>query len=338
MVKTTTTANKLQFKREKAKGQISGVGALKAGTANSIINVSIKPRFSSTFTMNIKALVLKSLTQELPEQSFDGWRWAHLNNIIWADPSYDKTGPIDILLADHYSEIIMERISKGKKNDPLAQQTELGWIILGNSGEDSSCSTKISMISQVDVENQLKLFWEIEEINPERALTTKEIECEAIFEKSHRRLEDGTYKVKIPFDNTKQMENKLGCSKKTAIARLLQVEKRLARDVELKKQYHDFMTEYIKLKHMKLVKRDELKRLQADEEYFLPHHPVLKQESTTTKLRVVFDASAKTNSGYSLNDIMLTGPTLQQNLTSIVMRWRKHKYVTQQILRKCFVK
>ncbi|XP_075225766.1 uncharacterized protein LOC142326921 [Lycorma delicatula] len=57
--------------------------------------------------------------------------------------------------------------------------------------------------------------------------------------------------------------------------------------------------------------------------YYLPHHPVFK-ESSTTKVRVVFDASFK-SSGLSLNDTLHTGPTIQQDLCSIVLRFRTHQ-------------
>lgn len=61
--------------------------------------------------------------------------------------------------------------------------------------------------------------------------------------------------------------------------------------------------------------------------FFLPHHPVLKPDSLTTKVRVVFDASAKTSNGYSLNDILLPGPNLQKDLIHILLRFRMHTYV-----------
>jgi hypothetical protein len=60
-------------------------------------------------------------------------------------------------------------------------------------------------------------------------------------------------------------------------------------------------------------------------EYYLPHHVVVKESSSTTKVRVVFDGPAKTTTGISLNDILMVGPTVQQDLFSIVMRFRTHK-------------
>ncbi|XP_051167318.1 uncharacterized protein LOC127285380 [Leptopilina boulardi] len=61
--------------------------------------------------------------------------------------------------------------------------------------------------------------------------------------------------------------------------------------------------------------------------YFLPHHAVIKGDSLTTKTRVVFDGSAKTTSGISLNDALMVGPTIQQDLFSIVIRFRTFQFV-----------
>ncbi|XP_055527262.1 uncharacterized protein LOC129719871 [Wyeomyia smithii] len=69
---------------------------------------------------------------------------------------------------------------------------------------------------------------------------------------------------------------------------------------------------------------------------YLPHHPVFKDSSTTTKVRVVFDASCKTASGYSLNDTLLVGPVVQQDLLSIVMRFWTHSIALVADIEKIF--
>ncbi|CAL1671962.1 unnamed protein product [Lasius platythorax] len=61
--------------------------------------------------------------------------------------------------------------------------------------------------------------------------------------------------------------------------------------------------------------------------YYLPHHPVLKEDNLTTKLRVVFDASLKTSTGISLNDTLMIGPTIQEDLWNIILRFRIWSYV-----------
>ncbi|GJQ85299.1 hypothetical protein Trydic_g5197 [Trypoxylus dichotomus] len=70
--------------------------------------------------------------------------------------------------------------------------------------------------------------------------------------------------------------------------------------------------------------------------YYLPHHGVFKESSLTTKLRVVFDASAPSSSGFSLNDIQLVGPTIQDDLFSILIRFRQHTYVVSADIAKMY--
>ena len=70
--------------------------------------------------------------------------------------------------------------------------------------------------------------------------------------------------------------------------------------------------------------------------FYLPHHCVLKESSTTTKLRVVFDASAETTSGVSLNDNLMLGPKIQKDLFEILIRFRFHKVALSADLAKMY--
>ncbi|XP_071044156.1 uncharacterized protein [Parasteatoda tepidariorum] len=63
---------------------------------------------------------------------------------------------------------------------------------------------------------------------------------------------------------------------------------------------------------------------------------VLKPDSKTTKLRVVFDASAKTTNGCSLNDLLCKGGVIQDELFSIMLRFRKHIYAFTADIEKMF--
>lgn len=56
--------------------------------------------------------------------------------------------------------------------------------------------------------------------------------------------------------------------------------------------------------------------------FCLPHHPVIKQSSITTKCRVVFDTSAKSSSGLSLNDVQYAGTTIQGDLLPLLLQFR----------------
>ena len=86
-------------------------------------------------------------------------------------------------------------------------------------------------------------------------------------------------------------------------------------------QFQDVVQEYIDLGHAELIPQAEL-QCPHSEQFYLPMHAVMKDSSSTTKLRVVFDASARTSSCFSLNDTLLVGPTLYPNITDILMRFR----------------
>lgn len=130
--------------------------------------------------------------KDLPERSFNVSRWNHLEHIQWADPSFSTPGPIDIVLgADYYGSIILNGIVKGNTNEPFAQCTELGWVVLGHAGDTNN--SVHSMTTLVDIEKNLKSFWETEHVSEERKLSKEDLECEEHYNKTHKREEDGTY-------------------------------------------------------------------------------------------------------------------------------------------------
>ena len=80
--------------------------------------------------------------------------------------------------------------------------------------------------------------------------------------------------------------------------------------------------EYLDLGHTQPVSEQTLSI--TKEASYLPMHAVCKESSTTTKLGVVFDTSAKTSTGDSLNDTLLVGPTLHPTLETILLKVDSH--------------
>lgn len=53
---------------------------------------------------------------------------------------------------------------------------------------------------------------------------------------------------------------------------------------------------------------------------YLPHHPVFMPGKTSTKLRIVFDASAKDGNDASLNDNLFRGLVLLNDLIGVWLK------------------
>ena len=70
--------------------------------------------------------------------------------------------------------------------------------------------------------------------------------------------------------------------------------------------------------------------------YFLPHHSVMKDSSTSTKLAVVLDGSQKSDNNLSLNDVQFSGPSLQADIFAILLTFRKHNFIVIADIEKMF--
>ena len=84
--------------------------------------------------------------------------------------------------------------------------------------------------------------------------------------------------------------------------------------------YNDIVKKYLENNYIRKV--DTLED-QKESKWFLPHFPIYRPEKETSKIRIVFDASAKYQ-GVALNDFVLKGPKLQQNLFNIICRFRRY--------------
>ncbi|XP_059217641.1 uncharacterized protein LOC131994780 [Stomoxys calcitrans] len=300
----------LGLPRIKEKTEIHGLGGTLVGVSKYKVDLVIKPRFLSKHVFNSQAMVLPTIMSQQPGKSFDidmkQWR-----NCMLADPFFNKSDRIDLIIGGDIYADIMEKGQK-RVSGPFSQQTKLGWIVSG------ALSNGISKVEKVQVAaTNLERFWEVEEVEAEDQCTNDDQWCMQNFEKSTVIRDDGRLMVSLPF----KADMELGESKPQAMARFLNGEKKLEKYPSLKAEYITFMREYRELGHMVQVP------MEMKGKYYLPHQAVIREDSRTTKVRVVFDASAKTSNQRSLNDIMHTGPKLQRDIFDIMLKWRLWKYV-----------
>ncbi|XP_065354778.1 uncharacterized protein LOC135949214 [Calliphora vicina] len=265
-------------------------------------------------TIIVQTYCLSNLTQYLPSHTVDNNDLQFFNNLHLADPEYFKKNKIDIIIgADVFAHCILEGKVTHPSGSPIALNTIFGWIIMGNVNEVQQSTFVAHIYSDLDM--QLQKFWDTGYCqHPTKHLSQEEEMAERHYTENVERQEDGKYMVRLPF---KSSPVELGESKCSALKRLESMERKFARNPEHKEEFHKFMEEYERLEHMQLAPNGE------KQAYYMPHHAVLKPSSTTTKLRVVFDASCKTSNNLSLNDQLLVGPTVQNDLYTILLKFRK---------------
>ncbi|KAF9423426.1 hypothetical protein HW555_001235 [Spodoptera exigua] len=138
---TENAAQRLRLQRRKASAVVSGVGSL-SGNCKGAINLECRS-IHSDYKFNIEALIMKKLISNLPTASFSISNWQYLDNLKLADPQFNLSSPIDLLLgADIYSELILNGIIRSDERYPVAQQTKVGWILCGNTEEKRSTTSK----------------------------------------------------------------------------------------------------------------------------------------------------------------------------------------------------
>lgn len=334
-------AQRLRVKRHKNSTTVTGIGATEAAKSQGSATISMKPRYPSSTELSVEALILKKLTTFSPGDLAER-KWEHTDGLVLADPGYNRSGKIDIILgADVFGVIVLGGVIRGPPNTPIAQETELGWILSGRWNRSRKWTKAVGLVSNAHIEDRLETFWRIEDV-PEISdarMTEDERRCEEFYQRTFRRTENGQYVTRLPF---KTSDFCMGKSRNIAVATMMQMEKKFRRNPSLKAEYAKCINEYLELGHMELAHtsdeslveyRDGKKHYNC---YYLPHHAIVKESSTTTKLRVVFNASQKTNSGISLNDVMMIGPTVQDDLLDILLRWRKHRFAVTADIEKMY--
>lgn len=317
-----------------------GLGNVQTGTSRFKTTFTIGSIHEKDFELPIWAYISPFITTIRPITRETILKWTHLKGLQLADPSHTDSQTIDLLIGTPtYGQILEEGLIKGNINEPIAQKTKLGWITSGSTviGEQMHMSaTPIQnweeycfMITNDELSNQLKTFWEIEEMPHTNKWSDADKACDEYFTKTISRATDGKFIMRIPFKIDPNTQNFLGNSFENAKKRFIQLEKRFARNLQLKIEYSNVIDEYLKLGHAVKIPMTQACHV-------IPHHAVIKENSTTTKLRTVFDASAKTTNNYSLNDRMHIGPTILEDLWGVLIRWRIGKIALTADIEKMY--
>ena len=132
------------------------------------------------------------------------------------------------------------------------------------------------------------------------------------FKEQLKRSSDGWYETGLLWKSGKDslLSNKTG-----SIGRLQNLVKRLKKDPELFAKYDNIIQEQLNEGIVEIAPTTT-----QGTEFYRPHHPVVRKEAETTKVRVVYDRSARENQyAPSLNDCLETGPPLHNLIWDILL-------------------
>ena len=331
-VLSSRVVGQLQLRPLKERVTLSGVGDCKMSTPSPTAWVTVQS-MNSNWSQTVKVIILPKVTADMPRHNLQGIKdLPHIKDLSpLADPNFHLPKRIDLILdVDYLDEVLLPSKLSGPPGTPSAWNTLLGWGIMGRySPNQSSALTQqsVSVVTsptqeEVGLDHQLQRFWSQEAILVGvRALSAREKLVEQHFSSTHQYFPDRQrYMVSLP---RREGSLQLGESRAIVAKRFLANEASLIRQGKLE-PFQAVMREYLELGHAQKVSAKDLE-LSCAHHYYLPIHAVYKQTSSTTKVRIVFDASCSSSSGVSLNDLLAPGPTLHPQLDTILMRFRTYR-------------
>ncbi|XP_037930364.1 uncharacterized protein LOC119665129, partial [Teleopsis dalmanni] len=326
---TNRLSQKLGCKPRPTLMSMEGVGANESKIRHQTI-IRVQSTLNE-FVAEMDAHIIPKIVSDQPMQYLNIESWDIPKELTLADPDFNKPGRIDCLLgAEIFFKLLIEGQIKLAGSLPTLQNSIFGWVVAGNVETLNSSTATCGICTTKELEESILKFWESEEIPDSTSeLTEDELRCESHFLQHTFRGSDGRFVVKLPLKNHPSV---LPDTKGIAYERFKTIERRFIQNPDLKNQYVSFMREYEALGHMTKFSGSEI----ISPQYFIPHHCVLRPDSSTSKLRVVFDASVHKLSEPSLNDIMFNGPKVQDELFSILLRFRMHKYVLKTDVEKMY--
>lgn len=270
-----------------------------------------------TISGSVKAVENQQLLQELQHRNI------HLSDS-------NDSSPIEMLLGnDVYGQLLTG--NKVDLDGPTAIQTEFGWVL---SGRSQKFFLTGNVISSVCLNNMgVPALWDMDLLGikdpiDQKSRETLDQETWDYFHQTVTQDETGRYCVTMPWlAGHPELTDNFALAK----GRLMSVTNKLMKNKSFQAYADNFNAwEADGIIERVAAPRDQIK-------HYLPHHPVFKANSQTTKIRPVFNASAKTLNGASLNDCLSSGPNLLEKIPPLLVKFRLNKLGVTADVRKAFL-
>ena len=269
----------------------------------------------------------KLLVLENPRYAYIIAKYNHLRAVEMVDKDDKAELPIHLVIgASEYTKIKTGNAPKiGHQGEPIAEKMNFGWTIMSPGKEVNMNELFLTQTSSADYEKLCRL----DVLGSEDSPTGDQREVYKEFQEQLQRSPEGWYETTLPW---KGNHPPLPNNKTGSVRRLESLGKKLERS-KLLDRYDDVIKDQLE---MGIVER-------ADEEpqgreFYIPHKPVVRESAESTKLRIVYDASARaSDSSPCLNECLNPGPPLQNQLWNVLVRVRFHPVLLTGDLKQAFL-
>ncbi len=265
----------------------------------------------------------------------------HLADLELANDQTGDSRDVDMLIgADFYWCFVTGEIRRGEKG-PVAIHTTLGWILSGPAGasdvtQEASASLVATHTLRIDdgvtnkmLDATMKSFWDMESMGVETDALGDDVSDRFISSVTRR---GARYEVSLPW--RQEGYESLPTNYELSRRRLVGLLRRLRHNPEILKKYDSTIREQLRDGIVEVV--EEEKAIGPGPVHYLPHHAVIRRDKETSKVRIVYDASAK-SSGPSLNDCLHVGPKFNQKINELLFRFRSYPVALVADIEKAFL-
>ncbi|XP_033212371.1 uncharacterized protein LOC117169969 [Belonocnema kinseyi] len=276
-----------------------------------------------SYACNFSVLCRDIICDTIPCVKEESWVNELRERNIFLSDIGSKEKSIDVLIGTDVAGKLITGNKFDMNNGLIAFETLLGWTVMGKLPEQRKEKTEtIAMfttlfIQEADVSDlwSLDVLGITDPIQAEKDIIKNENTRNFVRETA-KITSEGRYEVKLPWkdDHVPLPENY-----DVAQQRLKTTVEKLNKQ-GIASAYNDVFESWLTEKIIERVPENEISRVG----HYLPHRPVIKMNSTT-KIRPVFDASAKRKGNPSLNQCLKKGPNLIELVPSSLNRFRERE-------------
>lgn len=275
------------------------------------------------------------ISTELGEELFQKGLQLADDRIAMKDSTLNE---VSLLIGADYSARILTYHTIRHNSGTIALSSRLGSFIQGPTGTPTAqglptVALIMKTIYSEDLGPDLQAFFDLEHlgISDDGVKGKDDDPLERFDNEGIKMTSEGHYESQLPWipEKKEQLKSNYTQAKK----RLFKMMEKLRGKMQQLQTYDSILKEYEKEGFITKISPET----SSFPQFYLPHHPVIREQSSTTKMRPVFDASARDSNGLSLNDCLHTGLNLNPELLGILLRFRMNPVAWIGDIEKAFL-